>query len=265
MMIDSHAHLNFEEFTDDWQAVIADCQRADIAMINIGSQLATSRRAISIAQQYDHGVFAAVGLHPIHVEGSTFHPELFDPLAYAELVHSSDKVVAIGETGIDFFHDNSNFASQQRVFAQHIRLAIETNRAVVIHGRNSRDGTQNAYQAIHDIAKKEKLERAVVHCFGGSLEDAQALLTLGYYIGFTGVITFKNAAAIQAVVKAVPLERLLIETDCPYLAPEPFRGKRNQPRYVQYVAEKVAELKAVSIATVIEQTTRNAQELFGLS
>lgn len=264
MLFDSHCHLNFEAFDNNWQDVIADCQAKDIWLINIGAQLTTTKKSIEIADKYDQGVYAAIGLHPIHVEGSNFHPEIFDLKKYSELIKSSEKVVAIGETGIDFFHDDKNFDQQKAIFIKHINLAKEFNKALVIHSRDSKDGKKDAYKEILKIIKKEKPARGVIHCFGGSLEEAQSFLDLGFYVGFTGIITFKTAKNLAKIVSELPLEKILIETDAPYLAPEPHRGQQNLPQYVEFVAQKVAEIKNISFEQVAEQTRQNAINLYSL-
>ncbi|NUM25476.1 MAG: TatD family hydrolase [Candidatus Buchananbacteria bacterium] len=262
MIIDTHAHVNFEAFESDWQEVIADCQQHEIWMINVGAQLATSRRAVDIAQQYERGVYAAIGLHPIHVSGSEFHPEAFNVDDYRALVLSSKKIVAIGETGIDFFHSDSNFENQKKVFTKQIRLAKEFDLPIIIHGRNSKDGTKDAYQEILNIVKTEKYNRGVVHCYGGNLSQALEFSELGFYVGFTGIVTFDKTGKLPEIASKISLSSMLIETDSPYLAPEPHRGKRNQPQYVRQVAEKIAEIKSVSYTTVVEEMTKNSFNLF---
>jgi len=259
--------LNFEEFNQDWQRIIADCQKDDIWLINVGSQFETSVKAVDMAKNYDRGIYAAVGLHPIHVSGSGFHPEIFKIEEYKKLIRSSEKLVAIGETGLDFFHDDKNFKNQQQVFLQHIKLAQEFNRPLILHSRNSKDGQKNAYQEILNILTEisnSQSVRGVIHCFGGTLEEAEKFLDFGFYIGFTGIITFPKAESIREIAQAIPLERILIETDCPFLAPEPYRGQRNQPQYVKFTAEKIAEIKNVDLEDVINQTSENATELFKL-
>jgi len=261
MLFDSHSHLNFEAFKDDWKEVILDCEKNNIWMVNIGSQYETSKRGVEIAQDYKHA-FSAVGLHPTHAHEKEHE---FDYKKYSELAQSSKKVVAIGETGIDFYHSTKHFEMQKKVFLQHIRLAKELDLALVIHGRNSKDGKVNCYEEIFKIVKKENVKRAVVHCFIGNQDDAKKFFELGYYIGITGIVTFKNAQDLQAIAKdVIPLQQLLIETDCPYLAPEPYRGKRNQPQYVEYVARKIAELKGKTFEEVAKITFENAKELFAI-
>ena len=187
---------------------------------------------------------------------------------YQDLIKSSKKIVAIGETGIDFFHDDKNFAKQKEVFNQHLDLAKEFNLPVIIHARNSRDGKNNAYQEIIKILKERNhstssgWQTGVIHCFGGSVSEALEFLKLGFFIGFTGVITFDKAGNLAEVINQLPLDSILIETDAPYLAPNPFRGQRNQPQYVQYVAEKIAEIKKIEYNQVCAATAENAKKLF---
>ena len=265
MLFDSHCHLNFDAFADRWGAVIADCQAQDIWLMNVGAQFETSQRAAAIALAYPRGVYASVGLHPIHVPGSASHPEPFDPGPYRALIAATPNIRAVGETGIDFFHDTGNFAKQRAVFIEHINLAKELDRALIVHSRNSRDGSRNAYQEILTILKNEQPPRAVIHCFGGTRSEAEAFLALGLYVGFTGIVTFKNAGPLAEVVAALPLERIVIETDAPYLAPEPYRGQENQPLYVRFVAQKIADLRGLSFDAVADQTSRNAITLYKLT
>lgn len=265
MLVDSHAHLNFQDFASDWQAVIADCQQNDIWIINVGSQFQTSKKAVEIANQYSKGVYVAVGLHPIHVSGSNFQPEEFVIKDYQGLINSSKKVVAIGETGIDFYHSAENFEKQKEIFIKHLALAREFGLPVILHARNSQDGKKNAYKEILKILTQEKITKGAIHCFGGTTEQALAFLKLGFYAGFTGIITFDKTGELERVVKSVPLDRILVETDSPYLAPAPYRGQRNQPQYVKAVAEKIAEIREVDYNKIEQQTTQNAINLFKLS
>ncbi|OGY47144.1 MAG: hypothetical protein A3J62_01830 [Candidatus Buchananbacteria bacterium RIFCSPHIGHO2_02_FULL_38_8] len=268
MLFDSHAHLNFGDFEDDWQQVIADCQKNNIWLVNVGSQLETSKKTIEIADQYDQGVYAAVGLHPIHVSGSNFQPEEFKIDNYKKLIESSEKVVAIGETGLDFFHNDKNHGNQKKVFVQQIDLAREFDLPLILHARNSKDGIRNAYNEILKILaikrSSDLVIRGVIHCFGGTLDEAKAFLDLGFFIGFTGVITFPKVSNLVKVVENIPLDRILVETDCPFLAPQPVRGQRNLPQYVRYVAQKVAEIKQISYNEIEKQTWQNTTNLFKL-
>lgn len=264
MIIDSHAHLNFQEFDKDWQQVIADCQKQDVWMINVGSQLATSKKAVKIANEYEKGVYAAIGLHPIHISGSNFHPEAFNVDEYRALAKHSKKIVAIGETGLDFFHSDKNINNQKKAFVKHLNLAKEFDLPVILHSRNSKDGSKNAYQEILKILTQENITNGVIHCFGGTVEQAKDFLDLGFYVGFTGVVTFDKTGVLEEVVKSIPLDKILVETDCPYLAPEPHRGERNIPQYVKFVAEKIAQVREIDYNKIEKQTVQNTIKLFNL-
>lgn len=257
MLFDSHAHVNFKAFDDNWQDVISDCQKNNIWMTNVGSQYETSLKAVSIAGQYETGVYASVGIHPVHANKVAFEKQRFD-----SMIRSSDKVVAIGECGIDFFHNQDHFDIQKEQFIQQIQLANEHNLALIIHGRNDKENKHSSYGEILNIVKAQKPNRAVVHCFGGTLEEAKQFLELGIYIGFTGIVTFKNAQELQEIAKNIPLENMLIETDCPYLTPEPFRGKENKPQHVEYVAQKIAQLKEMEYNKVAKNTFQNAEQFY---
>ncbi len=250
--------------------MLADCQANDVWLVNVGSQLATSRQAILLAEHYPHGVYAAVGLHAVHVSDQ---PEPFRAADYAELIESSSKVVAVGETGVDYYRlpkgkEAEEVARQREVFIQSLRLARQYNKALIMHTREHPTKPPAAYADLLKILKDEQaagLPRGVIHCFLGTPEEAQAFIELGFYVGITGIITFsKKAERLQAVATALPLEKILIETDCPYLAPEPHRGKRNIPQYVEFVARKIADLKGATFAQVAEQTAQNARKLFAV-
>ena len=264
MLFDSHAHLNFQDFAADWQEVIDDCQKNKIWLNNVGSQLETSKRAVEIAGQYETGVWAAAGLHPIHVLGGDFHPEEFVEQDYRDLIKSSKKIVALGETGLDFYHSDKTIIRQKEVFIKHLNLAKEFGLPAILHSRNSQDGSKNAYEEILKILKQENFGRGVIHCFGGTAKQALEFLRLGFFVGFTGVVTFDKTGQTAEAIKNLPLDAILIETDCPYLAPEPHRGERNRPQYVEFVARKIAEIKGVEYDKIVKQTGENAIELFKL-
>jgi TatD DNase family protein len=270
MLIDTHAHLNFEAYDDDRDEVIKRCEERKMAVINVGAQFATSRLAVQLAEDYEV-LAAAVGLHPIHIFDEDFKPD-----DYQHLIDNCSKVVAIGETGLDFFHPTFNragaeersmdevLAKQKEVFLNQIKLAKKNNLPLIVHGRNGLEG-RNVYLEMLEILKAEKVERAVFHCYGGDLKTAQIIIDRGFYIGTDGPLTFKKKAEeLQAMIAKLPLEKILIETDCPYLTPEPHRGERNEPVYVEYVAAKIAELKNLTVEEIIERTWQNARELFGL-
>ena len=372
MFVDTHAHINFREYKEEIPEVIKRAKLASVgAIINVGSNFETSKKTIEIIDRdtnirihanntnntnklksYDlqPDIYASIGCHPIHlvkdiVEEATFDgkvykfktkQEIFDYDKYKKLVQSSDKVVAIGETGLDYFRinennlelkdQNSEFKAvtqnlqvdeikqiQKKVFEEHIKLAQEFSLPLILHCRGSENNLYDAYDEMLEILQKlynssnknidaqldaslregsaswrttkqsnldchsssfamteknrfsssenDKL-RGVIHCFGGSLVQAKEFIKLGFYLGFTGIVTFKNAVEIQQVVRQIPLEKILIETDCPFLAPVPYRGKRNEPAYVVEVAKKIAELKNISVDEVESVTTNNAINLF---
>lgn len=264
MLFDSHTHLNFQAFDNSWREVIEDCLVHDIWLTNIGAQLATSQKAIEVAEEFPTGVYASVGLHPTHVPGSSSHPEEFDEVIYEQLIQSSTRVVALGETGIDFYHDEDNLENQEKVLRQHLELAQQHQLPVVLHGRNSKDGSKNAYEHIMRIVQEYSGVKGVAHCFGGSFEQAQQMVEFGFYVGITGIVTFKSATEMQRMATELPLERLLIETDAPYLAPEPYRGKENKPQYVHYVAEYIAQLRGINPSDIAEATFANTCQLYSV-
>ena len=275
MLIDSHSHLNFKQFEKDKDEVIKRALDNDIRLIIVGSQYSTSQRAIEIANEHENMVYAAVGLHPIHLIDQIYtdiidneqiefrtRAEIFDKEKYRILAQDK-KVVAFGETGFDFYHladhDKSEIlVKQKETLFKHLSLVNELHKPVILHCRD-------AYVELIDFLKQQKIKvNGVIHCFGGTLAQAQEFLHMGFYLGFTGIITFKNAKVLQAIVKEIPLDKILVETDCPYLSPEPFRGKRNEPLYVQYIAKKIAEIKEISYDKACEQTSLNAKKLFNI-
>lgn len=249
-MIDSHAHLNDPEFEADLAEVIQRAQAAGVTgIINIGYDLPSSRRAVELAAEYDW-MYAAVAVHP-H-DARTVTPET---LAELEQLVEAQRVVAIGETGLDYYYDNSPRESQRQVFHQHLELAEKLGLPVVVH---SRDATQDTLA----IIKEHPNVHYLMHCYSQSRESVKSYLDLGCYISFAGPVTFKNAHKLREAAAAVPLDRLLIETDCPYLAPEPHRGRRNEPAWVKHVAEKLAELHGVQVEELIAVTTANTKAFF---
>lgn len=269
MLFDSHTHLNFKAFNEDRVEIMAHCREAGMKIVNVGAALATSEKAIEIADAQNF--YAALGLHPIHV-----FDEEFDTAVYQRLIDkNSDKVVAMGETGFDYFHLDMAFdkgaksveeikAKQRQVFLQHIELAQKNNLAVIVHGRNGKD-EPNAYQDIVKLLKESGQKRGVVHCFGGNIQEAQQVVDMGFYIGITGIVTFDKTGVLEEIIKSIPLTSILIETDAPYLCPVPHRGKRNEPLYVEYVAEKIAQILNKEKAEIIEITGHNAKKLFNIS
>lgn len=277
-LVDTHCHINFAAYKNDIDEVIKRTLAENIWLNAVGSQIDTSRRAVALAEKYD-GVFAIVGLHPTHlfaheVDEEEVHfqsrQEDFSYKTYKELA-SHPKVVGIGECGLDYYHlppelDLAEVKKKQaEVFLAQAELALELNKVLMVHCRDAHTDIQ---KIITPLLKRGL--KAVIHCFTGTKEEAELYLQLGCYISFTGIITFppkKNAKDarpdVAEVIKAVPLDRLLVETDAPYLSPVPYRGKRNEPAYVRFVAEKIAEVKGLTVQEVAEQTVKNTGVVFG--
>ena len=255
MLIDTHAHVNSEKFAGETELIIENAERAGLdAIINFGDTMEASFECLQLARKYDI-CYAGVGVHP---------EEAFllgdEELACLAEWSKDPKVVAIGEIGLDYYweKDQDKRQLQRTVFIQQLDLARQLGLPVCVHNRDAHGDTMNI------LRKEGKGIPGVMHCFSGSLEIARELVDMGWYIGVDGPLTFKNAAKLPEIVKAIPLERILVETDCPYMAPVPMRGKRNEPAFVAFVAEKLAELKGVSSETVCRQTSLNAKELYGI-
>lgn len=254
MLFDTHAHLNAEQFAEDLEEVITRAQENGVEnMVVVGFDRPTITRAMELVEKYDF-MYASVGWHP--VDAIDMNDE---DLAWIEELSSHPKVVAIGEMGLDYYWDKSPKEIQKEVFRKQIQLAKKVNLPIVIHNRE-------ATADIVEILKEEGASEVggIMHCFSGSVEVAQECLNMNFYISLGGPVTFKNARKPKEVAEAVPLEKLLIETDCPYLAPHPYRGKRNEPGYVKLVAEQIAELKEISYEEVARITTANAKKLFAI-
>jgi TatD DNase family protein len=256
MLIDSHAHIQGKEYAGEVEAVIARAREAGVEkIIAVGGagDMSSNTEAIALANTFPD-IYATVGMHPHDAKDVGA-----DELKKLKELAADPKVVAVGETGLDYYYDHSPREVQRRVFAEFIHLARETGLPIVVH---ERDAANDAAQLLR--GEGEGRLRGVIHCFTGNYEAARAYLDIGFYISFTGIITFKNADALRDVVRNVPLERMLVETDSPYLTPVPHRGKRNEPAYVRYVAETIAGVKGLSLEEVARGTTRNVRELFGI-
>lgn len=257
MLIDSHCHLSFPDaLNGTLDEVLERASDADISyMINIGAGdgFEGNTRALELAKTYPQ-IFCTLGIHPHDADIVTD-----EMMCEIESMASHDKVVAIGEIGLDWYYEHSKKEKQIEVFKNFIRLAKKLNKPIVIHDRGAEDHTYN-------ILKEEGVEKGqvVIHCFTGTKELAQKYLDLGCYLSFTGIITFKNAEDLREVVKLTPVENMLVETDSPYLAPIPHRGKKNEPAYVKLVAEKVSQIKGLSFDDVARITTLNAKRFFNL-
>lgn len=254
MLFDTHVHLNADQFNDDLQEVIARAQAEGVTkMVVVGFDRPTITKAIELCETYEF-LYASVGWHPVDAIDMTL-----DDLEWLRELSSHPKVVALGEMGLDYHWDKSPKDVQKDVFRKQIQLAKQVKLPIIIHNRE-------ATADIVEILKEEKAQEVggIMHCFSGSAETALECLEMNFYISLGGPVTFKNAKKPKEVAQAVPLDRLLIETDCPYLAPHPYRGKRNEPAYVKLVAEQIAELKGVSYEEVANATMENAKKLFDL-
>ena len=283
MLIETHAHLDYPDFAGDFDDVLRRATEAGVTrIITIGTSVESSRRAVELAEKYPN-IFAVIGVHPTYVEESG--EDVITPLR--ELAMSS-RVVAIGETGLDYhslpsvelskdrrtqvfakalqtstegqieadIHDGAYKSKQASLFEQQLDLAVEVGLNVVIHQRDAWDDT------LAIIRPYSGKVRGVFHCFGGSLEQANEVVDLGHLVSFTGIVTFKNGQAVRDVAAQIPMWKFMVETDCPYLAPVPFRGKRCEPAHTRIVAETIAAARGVSLAEVADMTTQTAEEFF---
>ena len=252
LCFDSHAHLDDRRFDEDRGEIFDTLQTNGVGWImNVGCDLASSQRSIALAEQYPF-VWASVGSHPD--DADQVNGKLLDQ--YRRLA-AHEKVMAIGEIGLDYHYEDVPRARQIIAFEEQIELAEALKLPVIVHMRE-------AWQDAMDIVRRHPDLRGVFHCFSGSKECALWLAERGWYVGFTGVVTFKNARKAVECVEALPLEQILIETDCPYMAPEPHRGRRNDSRYVPLVAQKIAQIKGLETEEVAHATAQNAMRLFGI-
>lgn len=254
MLFDTHSHLNAEQFKEDLQEVIVRMKEAGVSYtVVVGFDEVTIKKAMELAETYDF-IYAAVGWHPVDAIDMTE-----EHLVWLEELAAHPKVVALGEMGLDYHWDKSPKEVQKEVFRKQIQLAKKVKLPIIIHNR---DATQD----IVDILAEENAAEVggIMHCFSGSVEVAKQCIGMNFLISLGGPVTFKNAKKPKEVAMEIPMERLLIETDCPYLTPHPFRGKRNEPSYVKLVAEEIANLKGISYEEVAKITTENAKSLFGI-
>lgn len=257
MLIDTHCHINMHRFNEDREQLIQTCldkELSGMVVIGAGDDEKLNEPALELARAYDF-IWATVGVHPHDAKVCT--EATFERCAaWAE---AEPKVVGIGETGLDFFYDHSDREIQQDVFRRFVGLARAVKLPLVIHDRDAHEQTLA-------ILTQEKARDVggVVHCFSGDLEFAKQVVDLGFFLGITGIVTFRKADDLQQVAREISLAHLVVETDAPYLAPIPYRGKRNEPWMVRYVAEKIAELRGIGVDEVIEATVRNTERLFGV-
>ncbi|KHD37289.1 hydrolase TatD [Clostridium acetobutylicum] len=253
MIFDAHAHYDDDEFNEDRDKVINELKsNGVIGVLNCGSSMEGTLKSVELAEKYDF-FYAAVGIHPEYADK-------FDEntLKEIEALTKSSKVKAIGEIGLDYYYDkNPPREVQKKVFIKQMELAEKLNLPVIIHDRDAHGDTL-------DIIKQFPKVKGEIHCFSGSVEFAKECIKLGYYLGFTGVVTFKNAKKVVEVVREIPLDKILVETDCPYMAPVPNRGKRNRSEYIEYIVEKIADIKSVLPINVKEQTASNVRKLLNV-
>jgi TatD DNase family protein len=273
--IDIHTHVNIAAFNDDWKEVIERARIGGVALINVGTQIDTSKRAIEIAEAIEDGVYATIGIHPVHTKKSYHDPkelgeeskgftsrgEHFDISKYREMAENP-KVVAIGECGLDYFRiDKDTKEKQEEAFIGQIELANELGKPLMLHIRPS-EKSMDAYEDALEVIKRHAKVRGNVHFFAGTYEIAKKFWEIGFSTSFTGVITF--ADQYDEVVKNAPLEMLHGETDAPYVAPKPYRGQRNEPLYVKEVYKRIAELRGEDDEKVRAQLIKNAEKLFNV-
>lgn len=256
MIFETHAHYEDEKFDSDREELLASMQAHGIGkIVNVGSSLETVKKSMDLAEKYDF-IYAAVGVHPSEIA-------CLDEEGFAWLKEQAKhpKTVAIGEIGLDYYWDKEkNVQEKQREwFRRQLTLAKEMELPVIIHSRDAAEDTLTIMKEAYAMQIP-----GVVHCFSYSVQMAEEYVRMGYYIGVGGVVTFKNARKLKEVATNIPLEYLLLETDCPYMAPEPFRGKRNSSLYLPYVAKKIAEIKGITEQEVIDATERNARKMYRL-
>ena len=247
-MVDTHAHL-YEEYYDDLDRIIAEIKKAGVEKVIVnGCDMPSNLEVLELVKKYDI-VYGALGFHPTEK-----HDDVDECLIFLEKHINDDKIVAIGEIGLDYHYDNTDKNMQKILFKKQLEIANKNKKPIIAH---SRDAIGDTY----DMLSQYKL-RGSIHAFSGSVEMAKKITKLGYYLGIGGVCTFKNAKNVIDVIRKIPLTYLLLETDAPYLAPEPFRGQLNTPAYIPLIAKRISEIREESLAVVAKQTTKNAESLF---
>jgi TatD DNase family protein len=255
--IDVHGHIQFPAFNKDREDVINRARQAGVKMIAVGTKALTSKKAIEIAHEFPEDIWATVGFHPTEIESENFDIKILKELAM------DSKVVAISECGFDLFRSSETKDEQKKVFLTQAELAVDLNKPLMMHCRPSQ-GTDNAYEYTLDILKDKKYEsiNKIMHFYAGSLDMAKRLNELGFYFTFGGVITFTDA--YEDIVKYLPLNRILIETDCPYVSPKSHRGQRNEPSYLPEIVQKLADIKGLDVKDVVHELHENSVKVFNL-
>lgn len=250
-LVDTHTHIYGDKYNSDFFEVLKRTKEELEFIVSIGYDLESSKKSVELSNKYDF-IYSTVGIHPVDIK--EYNDEVENELI--AMVKNNTKVVAIGEIGLDYYWMEDPKEIQQDVFRKQLNISRETKLPVVIHTRDALEDTLKILSEYKDIG-------GILHCFPGSYDSVKSLLDR-YYVGVAGVVTFKNNKKTQEMVKQIPLDRVVIETDCPYLTPEPFRGHRNEPTYVKYVAEKIAEIKGISYEEVIKVTTENAKAIYNI-
>lgn len=251
-MIDTHSHINFDEYKENFDSFLEDIKENDVEFVIIpGVEPSTFDEIISYCDKYEM-IYGAIGIHPS--EFQTYNEESQKQI-YELIKHK--KIVAIGEIGLDYHYGADTKEEQKRLLKEQLKIAEELQVPVIIHDRES-------HEDVFNILQDYKLKNVVFHCFSGNAEFAQKCIDKGYYIAIGGVVTFKNAKDLKEAAKIIPLDKLLLETDAPYLAPVPFRGKLNTPAYLKYIAQEIANLKNIDVEEIKQHTTLNAKQVFGL-
>ena len=254
MIFDSHAHYDDEAFDADRDELLTSMHANGVEYIlNAGEAVKSSLAGVELGKKYDF-IYSAAGIHPEHDEETTDE----DIAEIEKIAIQNKKVRAIGEIGLDYHYEGYNKEKQIYIFKKQLEIAKKINLPVIIH---SRDAAQECF----DIIKESRVNMGVIHCYSGSVEMAKEYIKIGFYIGIGGVVTYKNARKLVEVAEAIPIEKIVLETDCPYLAPSPFRGKRNNSSYIEFVAEKIEEIKGISYEKVCEITTENAKKLYDIN
>ena len=251
MIFDSHAHYDSEQFNEDREALLNSMEANGVGtIVNSGASWDSVTEVVELAHKYPF-MYAAVGVHPDEV--GELSDERFE---YMKAQCQKEKVVAVGEIGLDYYWDNESHDVQKKWFIKQLELARELDLPVIIH---SRDAAADTLEIMKEYGQGL---RGVIHCFSYSIELAREYVKMGYHIGIGGVVTFKNGRKLKEIAAEIPLDRILLETDCPYLAPVPFRGKRNDSSYISYVAKEIADLKGITYEEVVAQTEKNGKDLF---
>ena len=255
MIFETHAHYDDERFDEDRESILHEMLSSNIdTIVNVGASFDGCVKSIELAHKYDR-IYAAIGIHPSEIKDYTEDTKQY-------ILHNANdpKVVAIGEIGLDYYWDKEESvqSAQRQVFRDQLKIARDTNLPIIVHSRDAAKDTMDIIKEAKDYGLT-----GVIHCFSNSLEMAREYVKMGYYIGVGGVVTFKNSKTLKEVVEGIDLEHIVIETDCPYMAPEPHRGKRNMSPYLVHVAEKLAELKGVTPEEVMRITLDNAYRLYG--